>query len=381
MQPSNGQTCLILERESIDMIHIPDHIQELKSYNPGKTIEEYRAEFGFNNTAILWNNENNLGVPPKAIEAMARASQSVNVYPDPLSLGLREELAALNEVHPDCITVENGSESILANLFKAFIQPDEHLLTSQGTFVAVYIWAKSANREARTIPLNEDYAFNLDTIKAAITEKTKVVYLSNPNNPTGTMFSNRELDAFLKGIPEHVIVIIDEAYFEYASLLRGDYPDTTKLEHPQLITLRTFSKAYGLAGVRLGYAVGPMRLIEALNKVRMTFAPSSVTQAAGIGALQDKRFLEQTLRLNYEAVTEFNSFFDQLKVTRAETAGNFVMIDTHSIEKAEVLTAKLLKKGVFVRWLRAFGLPTCIRISTGLERENTYFKEVFKEVW
>lgn len=362
------------------MIHIPDHIQELKSYNPGKTIEEYRAEFGFTQTAILWNNENNLGVPPKAMEAMAEAARGVNVYPDPLSANLRAELAALNDVDADCITVENGSESILANLFKAFIQPDEHLLTSEGTFVAVYIWAKSANREARTIPLNADYAFDLDAIKAAITDKTKVVYLSNPNNPTGTMFSKRELDTFLKGIPGHVIVVVDEAYFEYATLLRGDYPDTTKLEHPQLITLRTFSKAYALAGVRLGYAVGPQRLIEALNKVRMTFAPSSVTQAAGIGALQDKRFLEQTLRLNYQAVTDFNSFFDELGVKRAETAGNFVMIDLQSAEKAESLTADLLRKGVFVRWLRAFGLPSCIRISTGLADENQYFKEVFESI-
>jgi histidinol-phosphate aminotransferase len=363
------------------MIQIPDHIQELKSYNPGKTIEEYRTEFGFTNTAILWNNENNLGVPPKAMEAMAEAARGVNVYPDPLSVNLRAELAKLNDVDADCITVENGSESILANLFKAFIQPDEYLLTSEGTFVAVYIWAKSANREARTIPLNTNYAFDLDAIKGAITDKTKVVYLSNPNNPTGTMFSKRELDAFLKGIPEHVIVVVDEAYFEYATLLRGDYPDSTKLEHPQLITLRTFSKAYGLAGVRLGYAVGPKQLIEALNKVRMTFAPSAVTQAAGIGALQDKRFLEQTLRLNYEAVTDFNNFFDELGVKRAETAGNFVMIDTQSAEKAEQLTSDLLRKGVFVRWLRAFGLPSCIRISTGRNDENQYFKEMFRRVW
>jgi len=363
------------------MIFVPDHIEELKSYHPGKSVEEYRSEFGFSQTAILWNNENNLGVPQLAVDAMQEVLSEVNIYPDPLSLALRGELAKLNGVAVDQITVENGSESILANIFKAFVQPGEELLTTEGTFVAVYIWAKSSNVPTQLVPLKKDFSLNLNEIASKITTKTKVVYLSNPNNPTGTMFSKKELQAFLEQVPDHVIVVVDEAYFEYATVLRDDYPDSTKLKHEQVVTLRTFSKAYGLAGIRLGYAVGPERLIEALNKVRMTFAPSAVTQAAGLGALKDATYLERSMRLNVMGMGVLTACFEELGIPYAKSAANFVMIDLGTSEKAEQLTQALLKKGVFVRWLRAFGLPQCIRVSIGLPEENEHFVAMLRSVW
>ena len=365
----------------MSMIVIPDHIEELKSYHPGKSVEEYRSEFRFSQTAILWNNENNLGVPKLAIEAMQNVLNRINIYPDPLSIELRGELAKLNDVGVNQITVENGSESILANLFKTFVQPGEELLTTEGTFVAVYIWAKSSNVPTQLIPLKKDFSLDLKEIAGKINTKTKIVYLSNPNNPTGTMFSKKELQTFLEQVPEHVIVVVDEAYFEYATVLRDDYPDSTKLKHPQVITLRTFSKAYGLAGIRLGYGVGPDHLIEALNKVRMTFAPSAVTQAAGIGALKDSAFLEKSMRLNVMGMGTLTNCFEELGIPYAKSAANFVMIDLNSSEKAEELTQALLRKGVFVRWLRAFGLPHCIRVSIGLPEENEHFVASLKSIW
>lgn len=363
------------------MIKIPNHIEELKSYHPGKSIEEYRSEFGFKKTAILWNNENNLGVPKMAVEAMKNALDGVNVYPDSLSEDLRTSIAKLNRVEVNQVTVENGSESILSNMFKAFVEPGEELLTTEGTFVAVYIWAKSSNVTAQLVPLRKNFSLDLDGIAAKITDKTKIVYLSNPNNPTGTMFNKGELKSFLDKVPNHVIVVVDEAYFEYATSLRSDYPDSTRLNHPQVITLRTFSKAYGLAGVRLGYAIGPFRLIEALNKVKMTFAPSGVTQAAGIGALNDLAFLQQSLRINESGLQLLKNCFEELGIFYATPAANFVMIDLKSAEKAEELTLDLLQKGIFVRWLRAFGLPNCVRVSVGLPEENEHFVETLKSIW
>ncbi len=363
------------------MIRIPDHIEELKSYHPGKSIEEYRSEFGFEKTAVLWNNENNLGVPRMAVEEMQNALEGMNIYPDPLSEKLRTAIAKLNKVKVDQVSVENGSESILANMFKAFVEPGEELLTTEGTFVAVYIWAKSSNVSSQLVPLKKDFSLDLDGLAAKITDKTKIVYLSNPNNPTGTMFTKGDLKSFLDKVPEHVIVVVDEAYFEYATSLRDDYPDSTRLNHPQVITLRTFSKAYGLAGIRLGYAVGPARLIEALNKVKMTFAPSGVTQAAGIGALKDVAFLQQSLRLNESGLQLLKDCFEELGIFYATPAANFVMIDLKSAEKAEELTLDLLRKGIFVRWLRAFGLPNCIRVSVGLPGENEHFVTTLKSIW
>ena len=359
------------------MIDILPHIEKLKSYHPGKSIEEYRKDFGFTQTALLWNNENNTGVPQKAVERMKAAAGMVNVYPDPLSTELRNALARLNDVTADQIVVGNGSESILSNLYQAFCEPGDEMVTCAGTFVAVYIWAQSHNVQVNKVSLNDQFGFDLNELKNAINPKTKIVYISNANNPTGTAIDEKTLNEFIASLPKNLLIVVDEAYFEYSKELMPDYPDTTKNIRDNVITLRTFSKAYGLAGVRLGYAVGPQKLIEALNKVRMTFEPSLVTQQAGLGALEDTEYLRNTLDLNTVWLQRFHDLIDSKGIQRSQSVANFVMINLETEERATKFTENMLKSGVFVRRLPAFGLPHCVRISTGTNTENEFFEKKF----
>lgn len=362
------------------MISVPSHIDGLIAYNPGKTVAEYQQEFGFTQKAVLWNNENNLGVPQCAKEAITKVLDEMSFYPDPMSFELKKALATWVGVEVNQINVENGSESILANIFKGFVGQGENIVTSQGSFVSVYVWAKSFNIETKLAPLNADYGFDLDAMLGLIDDQTKVVYICNPNNPTGTMISDEELQTFMQKVPKHILVVVDEAYYEYAKEIRTDYPNSVFYKDERIITLRTFSKAFGLAGARLGYAIAHPKMIEVLNKVKMTFAPSNITQAAGLGALNDLGFLEKTIQLNTDGMAFMKSELDKLGVYYADTAANFLMLDLKTEENAFKITQTLLKQGVFVRCLKAFGLSHCIRVSVGLPEENEYFIRRFSEV-
>ncbi len=362
-------------------IEIPEHIQQLRSYKPGKPIEQVVEELGLKETAILWNNENNLGPSPKAMEAIRSELQHSHLYPDPTASRLRAEIATREGISADQVVVGNGSEAILGNIFQGFFGPEDVLLTSEGTFVAVYIWAQSHNRPVVKIPLREDYSFDLDKMAAAIDEHTKVIYIANPNNPTGTMITKQEFEAFMQKVPEDVLVISDEAYYEYAVDLSDDFADSIKLRYPNVITLRTFSKAFGIASIRIGYAMGPLEIIETLAKIKMTFEPSNVAQAAGLGALSDSEYLEESLINNRKGIKLFKQLFEELGVKYAESYANFLMIDLGSEERVNELSQKLMKKGVFVRPLKAFGLPHCMRVSVGLQAENELFVKSFREVF
>jgi histidinol-phosphate aminotransferase len=355
------------------MVSIPQNIQELNSYKPGKPIADLIKELNLDQWAILWNNENNLGPSPIALEHIAQALATSNVYPDPSSFALRELIANANDCHPNQVMVNNGSETILDGMFRAFFETDEELLTCEGTFVAVYVWAKSNKIKVNKAPLSKSYRFDIQHLVENITPKTKAIYIANPNNPTGTIITKSELDELLEAVPENILVVIDEAYFEYAKALSPDYPDSTTLKRPNVLTLRTFSKAYGIAAIRIGYAIGPEYLIDALNKVRMTFAPSNAAQAAGIGAIKDTAHLQKSIELNTRALPQFYAALHDAELNYIPSYGNFVMLDMHSIEQAKEFTEKLMKKGVFIRHLPAFGLPHCVRISTGTEVENELF--------
>ncbi len=352
------------------MISIPQNIQELVSYKPGKPVPQIIEELGLKEWAILWNNENNLGPSPKALQRITEALATSHLYPDPVSTKLREMIAERNHCKLENVVVGNGSESILDNLFGAFFEGEDELLTCEGTFVAVYIWAKSNNVPVTKVPLNSGYGFDVQRIVEALTPNTKAIYIANPNNPTGTMITRDELDYLIAQVPDDVLIIVDEAYFEYALALSPDYPDSSRLNLPNVLTLRTFSKAYGIAAIRVGYAIGHPEVIEALNKVRMTFAPSNVAQAAGIGALEDDEHLQKTIDLNTKALSEFYQAFHDKELKYIPSFGNFVMLDLETAENAKQFTTDMLHKGIFIRHLPAFGLPHCVRISTGTEGEN-----------
>lgn len=362
------------------MIEIPNHIQDLKSYKPGKPIPEIIAEFGLDRTAILWNNENNFGASPKALDAIKAVAERSSFYPDPLCWQLRSDIAQMLGRTGENIIVGNGSESVFNYILQAFFEEDDELLTSEGTFVAIYIWSKANNVPVVTCPLTDQYGFDLDALLAKIGPKTKGIYISNPNNPTGTMIPREQLLRFLDQVPKEVMVLVDEAYYEYANDLAETYPDSTTLNYPNLITLRTFSKAYGIAGIRIGYGVGIPELIAPLMKVKLTFEPSNLAQAAAIGALKDDAFLERTVANNTSGLRYFYEQLGLLNLKYLPSFGNFVMLDLGTEERVQTLFQALMRKGVFVRPLPAFGLSHCLRITVGTPEENEWCIEKLREV-
>jgi histidinol-phosphate aminotransferase len=355
------------------MISIPKNIQDLVSYKPGKPIAEIVKDLGLSEWAVLWNNENNLGPSPKVKKAIEEASSRLHLYPDPASITLRTRISELNDCSISNVVVDNGSESLLDNLFRSIISSDDELLTCEGTFVAVYIWAKSNNKPVVKIPLGRGYKFDVKRLIESVTPKTKAIYLANPNNPTGSIITKDELNELIQFVPEDVLIIVDEAYCEYAQVISRDYPDSFSLRKPNVIALRTLSKAYGIAGMRIGYALGPEPLIEAMSKVKMTFSPSVLAQAAALGALADHEHLQKVVDLNKVALTQFYAALHDAEINYTPPYGNFVMLDLETTEAAKSFTEEMMKKGVFVRHLPAFGLPHCVRVSTGTEKENALF--------
>ena len=363
------------------MISIPENIENLKSYKPGKPISEIVRDYGLEKTAVLWNNENNLGASPKALAAVEASMKESFLYPDPACILLRTRIAEGVGRSMDEVIVGNGSESVFNYILNAFFEDDEELLTSEGTFVAIYIWAKANNVPLSLVPLTKDYGYDLEGILNQIGPKTKAIYLSNPNNPTGAMISYEELDGFMQKVPKNILVIVDEAYCEYARDLASDYPDSTRMNYDNLITLRTFSKAYGIAAIRIGYGIGPTSLIEPLMKVKLTFEPSNLAQAAGVGALEDTEFLDRTVRSNSDGMRYFTEEFGKLGLKYIPSYGNFMMIDLENAERVQDTFQSLMKKGVFVRPLPAFGLPHCLRITIGTQEENEMCVAALKEIF
>lgn len=357
---------------------VPDHIQSLESYKAGKSIEELRRELGLKKIVKLASNENPLGVSPKALAALKQSLKTVNRYPSPDYFDLRKALASLFDVKTDNVFAGHGSEGIISVIMRTFLLDDEEGLTSEGSFITFPIQAQSRGIKLNLAPL-QDYRYDLEAIAERITPKTKIIYLSNPNNPTGNIFTVAEFQKFIKQVPEQVLVILDEAYFEYA---RDDpkYPDSMQYRLDNVITLRTFSKCYGLAGVRIGYAFAHETLISNLMKVKLSFEPSGPAQAAGVAALQDTEFLDKTIQLNRQGKIFFYEVFDQLGLQYIKSHANFVMLIFETEERVNILYDRLLRKGVIVRPLKAFGLPHCIRVSTGLQEENEYFAKALREV-
>jgi len=357
------------------MIRIPRHIEQLKPYEPGKKGEQlFRGEKPAE-TAILCSNENNLGPSPKAVSAMTSALQGVNVYPDPLGTQLRDAIAQKLNTTSDRIALGDGSDGILYTLFHSFCEGGDEILTSAGSFISVKVFSSLYKIPLIEVPMKAGYAFDLEAILEQVNERTKIIYLCNPNNPTGTMIGRDELERFLQVIPEHILVLVDEAYCEFAGAISDKYPDSSKLGYDNVMTLRTFSKAYGLAGIRLGYIIGAPYLIQTLIKTQPIFSPGSVAMAGGLGALEDIDFLQKTIEHHLEGLGQHCKTLEEAGIAYIPSYANFVMADMQSAESAQVLCYTLEQQGIKLRKLDAFGLPHCVRISVGTSRENKYFRE------
>lgn len=358
---------------------VPDHIQQLQPYAPGKTIAEIKERYNPPRIAKLGSNENQLGCSPQALEAARNSLQNIASYPDPISRKLCHSLAGKLNVSPDNIILGNGSNGIIHYMVKAFMSGQDEAMTATGTFVGFFVAATINNIPIQRIALTDDYRYDLEAMADAVRPETKMIYIANPNNPTGTYVTKTEFETFMYRIPDEIMIVVDEAYFEYA-ILNENYPRALDYSHPNLIVLRTFSKAYGLAGLRIGYAVARKEIIGVLNKVKPTFSPSLPAQAAALAAIEDQDFITKSVEVVRKGREQLYRLFDEFNITYAASSANSVMMLLNSAEEAKHFNDAMVKKGVIIRPLSGFGLPNAIRITIGDELDMDHFEECFREV-
>ncbi len=358
---------------------IPDYINDLQVYQAGKPIEELAREKGITDISKLASNENPLGPSPYAIREMTNALWDVHRYPDMHATVLKEKLCNLYKVKPGNIILGNGSEGIMAYIARAFMQPGDEVLTAEKTFIGFHILATSAGARIVTCPRTKDMRYDVKALAEALNENTKVLYIANPDNPTGTYITEHEFDFLMQYVPKHTIVILDEAYFEFAQST-WDYPDSMKYRYDNVITLRTFSKAYGLSGVRVGYGFAHENFITALHKVKLPFEPSLIAQKGATGALNDYPHLERTIRNNTKRYYETLKFLDQKGFKPIRSITNFICFKTGSEEASAYLFDNLLNEGVIIRPLKANHLNDWVRISIGLKEEMQHFFNAMEKI-
>jgi len=276
---------------------VPEYVEKLEAYQAGKPIDELAREKNLTKITKLASNENPLGPSPFAIREMTNVLWDVHRYPDMFAHELKKSLSDLYQLKPNNIILGNGSEGIMGYIVRAFLQPNEEVITSENTFIGFLILAKSVGAKLIQVPRFPNYKYDVEAMAKKITPNTKIVYIANPDNPTGTYINKKEFDFLMEHVPSHTIVILDEAYFEFAQS-QGDYPDSMNYRYDNVITLRTFSKAYGISGVRCGYGFGHDHLIGNLHKVKLPFEPSLIAQKGAVGALRDNPHLQRTLENN-----------------------------------------------------------------------------------
>jgi histidinol-phosphate aminotransferase len=356
---------------------VPPYIESLRPYEAGRGIEEVQREFGVSHCSKLASNENPLGPSPLARSAIANSVDKLNLYPNG-GLDLRKVLAREYDLKVENVIAGSGSEGIMSNIIRTFLCDEDEVLTTEAAFIGFQVLAKSRGIRYRTVPYN-NWHYDLPALAREINEHTKIIYLANPNNPTGTIFTRHEFDDFYRHVPDRVLIILDEAYFEYAKD-NPRYPDSMHYRYDNVITLRTFSKVYGLAGVRIGYGFAHQELIANLLKVKLPFEPSTLAQAAGIAALSDKEFLHRSLELNARGLKFLSESLRGLGMNAVPSDANFVMVVLSGEEQAQRMAHDLMAQGVIVRPLKSFGLPQCIRISTGTDGDNRRCVETIQKL-
>lgn len=346
---------------------VPPHIAALKPYEAGLTPEDVLERYGVSDAIKLSSNENPIGTSPVAIEHARRALSDMSRYPDN-GLALRKRLAERFSTKVENVIVGPGSEGIMANIVRTFLCDDDEVLTTEAAFLGFQVLVRGRGVPYRTVPYR-NWTYDLDAIADAINDRTKLIYLANPNNPTGTYFTRAEWERFYARVPQRVLIILDEAYFEYAADCPG-FPDSMHYRFDNVITLRTFSKVYGLAAARVGYGFAHQDLISMLLKVKLSFEPSGPATAAATGALEDEEFRQLTVRTNREELPRVMSAFREIGIAVVPSAANFVMVVAGSSDEADRMFQDLLREGVIVRPLRATGIPEALRISIGTPEEN-----------
>lgn len=357
-------------------------VRSLTPYQPGKPIEELQREHAIDTVIKLASNENPLGPSPVVAETLAAGVAELSRYPDGNGFALKQALAAHHRVGVSQITLGNGSSDVLEFVVRAFVQSGDEVLLSEHAFAMYSIVTLAAGGTPVAVPAR-NWGHDLAAMHAAITPRTRVIFIANPNNPTGTWVSGDELQAFLSAVPEHVVVAVDEAYFDYArdpALGAADYPDASQwlARFPNLLVSRTFSKVYGLAGLRVGYSLTHPDLADLLNRVRPPFNVNSQALAAAEAALADQAHVARAVVLNVEEMARVTDGVTEMGLDYIPSVGNFVCIEVG--DSAAAVYDALLREGVIVRPVANYGMPRHLRVTLGLPAENERFLAALRKV-
>lgn len=352
------------------------YIRDSRPYEPGKPIKELQREYGIRDVIKLASNENPLGPSGKAIRAMRRAIRDVHLYPEASCFYLSNRLAQELEIDPGHILFGNGSNEIIELIARGFLSEGDEVLSSEATFLVYPILSQVCGATFRAVPM-KDFRYDLQAMAKAITSKTKVIFIANPNNPTGTYVTAAEVEDFLSKVPENVVVCFDEAYVDFVDA--NDFPKTpafVKSGRKNVVVLRTFSKAYGLAGLRIGYGLASKEMIAYLHKVRQPFNVNSVAQAAATAALDDTFFRWRTKWLVVRGRKFFYRKLDKLGLECLPSQANFILVNTKT--DGQELYNYLLRRGMIVRPMAAYQLPEWIRITIGRRSQNVQLVRLLK---
>lgn len=354
-------------------------IAQSTPYVAGKPIDETKRELGLSRVIKLASNENPLGPSPKALAAMRKAAAKVNLYPDSNSFYLKKAVAAAAGLSPENVVTGNGSDELIDIVMKTFLEDGENIVTSDTTFVEYEIICGTYGRSVRKAPL-KDFRYDLEAMRKLIDAKTKLVFIANPNNPTGTYVTRTQLNKFLQSLPERVITVVDEAYDTFIDC--DDYPFAKDyIGRKNVLVLKTFSKAYGLAGLRIGYCLGDKKFTGYMEKARQPFNVNLIAQEAAIAALRDTAFLKKTRDITLEGKRYLYEAFSAMGLRAIPSATNFILVDVRA-DCTEVFR-KLLRLGIIVRDMKQYKLESFIRVSIGKPAENRSFiaglKKVLKE--
>ncbi|HET6514290.1 MAG TPA: histidinol-phosphate transaminase [Thermodesulfovibrionales bacterium] len=354
------------------MVRPPEYVSAINPYVPGKPIEELERELGIRGSVKLASNENPVGPSPLALEAIRGISGELNRYPDGSGYYLRNALAEMLSVRQENVILGNGSNELLDIVVRTFMKPGDNAVMAHPSFVVYHLAVQALGAKSIKVPLRS-YTHDLTAMLDAVTEKTRIVFIANPNNPTGTMNRKGEFDGMMEKLPDNVLVVMDEAYYEYVS--DPEYADSMKWfgRGKDILILRTFSKIYGLAGLRIGYGIAGSEIINEMNKLRPPFNTSTISQVAALNALRDTGHVEKSRRINEEGKRYLYGELENLGLPHVLTEANFVYLP---VQDAPALYEKLLRLGVIVRPIG----PDALRVTIGLPEENRRAIEALRQI-
>jgi histidinol-phosphate aminotransferase len=346
--------------------HVPEYIRSLIPYEPGKPIEEVEREYGISGSLKLASNENPLGPSPRALAVLRERLPELHLYPDGDCFYLKRALAQKLGVQPDRLIFGNGSNEIIELAARTFMRAGDEAVMAEQAFVVYELIVQAVGGKRKTVPL-KNFTHDLAAIADAVTPQTRLVFLANPNNPTGTIYRRREWQAFLERISPDVLVIVDEAYFEYVE--EADYPNSLDYHarHPAILTLRTFSKLYGLAGLRIGYGIGAKGVIALMQRVRQPFNVNAPAQWAALAALDDTEHVQRSLGVNQQGVKYLQTEFARLGLSYVPSQANFILV---RVGNGPEVFQRLLQQGVIVRPMVGYKFPEHVRVTVGTMAQN-----------